>query len=91
MDFKEARNYLIANFEFMNLESVIKILGSLSERYEPNYTDEKFSTNEFVALHKALEILMVNQQESKAQKSTVTFEVEDSKKARITFEDLSDY
>lgn len=50
-----------------------------------------FTTNEFVALHKALEILMINQQESKAQKSSVTFEVEDGKKARITFEDLSDY
>lgn len=58
-----------------------------------NIDNEKilFSTNDFVALHKALEILMINQQESKAQKSSVTFEVEDGKKARITFEDLSDY
>lgn len=51
----------------------------------------KFTTDEFIALHKALEILMINQQERKAQKSSVTFEVEDGKKARITFEDLSDY
>lgn len=35
MDFKEARRYLIANFEFMNLESVIKLLDILRDKYEP--------------------------------------------------------
>lgn len=35
MTFDEARRYLIANFENMNLESVISVLSSVREEYAP--------------------------------------------------------
>lgn len=35
MTFEEARRYLIANFEDMNLEEVISVLSSVREEYAP--------------------------------------------------------
>lgn len=88
----------IAQARFADLWSQLEStnIDDLVEVIKPNVgimnkEQIKFTTDEFIALHKALEILMINQQESKAQKSSVAFEVEDGKKARITFEDLSDY
>ena len=35
MTFDEARRYLVANFENMNLEAVISVLSSVREEYAP--------------------------------------------------------
>lgn len=50
MKFDEARRYLIANFEDMNLEAVISVLSSVREEYAPTFEmtgDEKIVLVDF--------------------------------------------
>lgn len=81
--------HLWAQLESTDIDDLVKVIKPNAGIMDKEQI--KFTTDEFIALHKALEILMINHQERKAQKSSVTFGVEDGKKARITFEDLSDY